>query len=785
MNTNLLFIPLKQSSVLDLGDELRQVITNNYFQPASSFNSDLIYITQLRNQVAQIKNVNDELGKTSQDDSILPEYLQVLNALQNKFSDDCVEFAWFDTLAYGPQGPYRYRSLKIEKLNVIYQIGSLYSQIAISELRHTDIGLKRACHYFQLSAGCFMFINNFLIETIKNKNDPLVLLIPLSMQLSTIQCLEYLMLAQAQETIWQKAINNNSIKDSVVARLSIQTSEYYSKALDFGNSSDLIKLEWINHMKVKKLHFLAAAHLRSSTIAADSFQYGEQVAHLRVASQAVDQASKSKKYVNSLVLEDLQGLADVIKVRLRTAEKDNDLVYLKIVPQEKELKTIIGVSMVKSIIPEAFEQKPESNTEIFKELLPYVIIHVAQAMRERQDEYVQTKFHTPILSLNNMLVKFLIDRDLPASIDSIQQPENIPDSVIHHSQEILKTGGVDFIGKAFKELDKLKLECNHLLQECETRIDLDRSEDDMLRRKQGSTRWTRKSTDDAAQELIKKVDKMKQYLLQANNGDGFVLKKFYDIKPALDVYSSGYKALSQYIPNSQYIELPEHLLIVISDLRSCLARANTLESERKEFLQTLEIRSRDNSILPKLITEYNSNRSKYQTENGEFNSNAFESVYEKHMKLFDSDIKYIARTRDSQMTLEHEIDSINQKFVQEFKSLQNSSNEKRQQVLQYLETAYEKLLEIINNLTEGSKFYTDFIEKGSAVLQECEEYLYRRRVESRDLELAISNSFQQQQQVQEQNEQLSVPRNYSNDKLISPKTSKPGLWNPNSDIQFS
>ena len=117
----------------------------------------------------------------------------------------------------------------------------------------------------------------------------------------------------------------------------------------------------------------------------------------------------------------------------------------------------------------------------------------------------------------------------------------------------MKTGGVDFIDKAFKELDKLKLECNHLLQECETRIDLDRSEDDMLR-KQGSTRWTRKSTDDAAQELIKKVDKMKQYLLQANNGDGFVLKSFTTSNQPW--MSSGYKALSQYIPNSQYIELP-------------------------------------------------------------------------------------------------------------------------------------------------------------------------------------------------------------------------------------
>ena len=115
-------------------------------------------------------------------------------------------------------------------------------------------------------------------------------------------------------------------------------------------------------------------------------------------------------------------------------------------------------------------------------------------------------------------------------------------------------------------------------------------------------------------------------------------------------------------------------------------------------------------------------------------------VSTKHMKLFDSDIKYIARTRDSQMTLEHEIDSINQKFVQEFKSLQNSSNENVNKYFSIWKQ-HMRILEIINNLTEGSKFYTDFIEKGSAVLQECEEYLYRRRVESRDLELAISNSF--------------------------------------------
>ncbi|EMG49564.1 pH-response regulator protein palA/RIM20 [Candida maltosa Xu316] len=778
MNSNLLYIPLKQSRPIDFGNELRQVITNNYFQPASSFDSDLNYLTQLRNNVTDIKDL--QTNSNGKSESYLLEYFQILGPIQRKFSDDCVEFAWYDTLAYGPQGPFAYRSLKVEKLNSVFQLGCLYSQMAIVESRHTDLGLKKSCHNFQLSSGCFQYILDFLEKELSITNNPLFLQIPKNFQIETIRCLKYLMLAQAQEIIWQKAINNASMKDSVIARLSLQTSEYYSQALIYGDASDLIKLEWINHIKVKKFHFLAAAHLRASTIAADALQYGEQVAHLRVASSTIDQALKNKKYVNPLVLEDLSGLADVIKTRLRTAEKDNDLVYLKIVPPESDLKPIISVSMVKSVEPEQFNKNP--HREIFKELLPYVIINVAQALRERQDDFIRTRFLEPIQSLNTIFTKFLNERGLPASIDSLQQPENIPDSIIHHSKEILNNGGYEFIDRSFQEIQNLKTECDHLLKECQNRIALDRTEDDMLRNKQGSVRWTRATTDEAASEIITKTSKMNQYLEQASKGDESIVQKYCNIKPILEVYSGGYDALTKYIPNSSYLKLPDNLLNIVIELRSCLSQGSAIETERQNFIQELEIKSRDNNILPKLIKEYNTHSIDAFNEDGDFQPQFFEPVYEKHIKIFNSDLQKLENSKEAQVKLEQEIGTINDRFRREFNHVRNASQEKRQSALQQLEHGFEKFLEIVTNLNEGSKFYMNFIEKGTNVLRECEEYLYKRRIESRDLELAINNSFQQQQQQQP----IEIPpKKDEHEHLVSPRTSKPGIWNPNSDIKFS
>ncbi|CAI5756897.1 unnamed protein product [Candida verbasci] len=759
IENNLLYIPLKQASPINLGEKLGQVIDDKYFQPSNLFSKDLIDLTNIRNEIAKLKNI--EISNKEID--LLYNYLTILSDfLEKKFPDDAIEFGWSDLLTH-QLSTHKLRSFKFEKLNNIFQLGAIYSQLALKESRHTDEGLKKSCNLFQLSSGCFQYISNLVdkYNTIHFSSD---------FRNETVLSLMNLMLAQAQETIWQKALNNTTIKDSVIARLSLSVSEYYSKTVEFGKLSDFIKLEWLNHMDVKKFHFLAASHFRLSNVALDSAEYGVQVAHLRLASKFVDLAFKHKKYVSQFVIEDLNGLSEVVKTKLRTAEKDNDLIYLKIVPNEVDLKKIEGASMVKPIYSDKFNNEPSK--EYFKELIPYVIVNVAQAMRERQDDFINSRFHEPIISLNNMLNQFVTERGLPASIDSIQQPENIPESIINHSKEILNLGGIELIEKIILENQNLSIECNNLVEECNKRIQLDSNEDDMLRKRQGTARWNRPSTAEAAKELIFKIEKMYEYLDQAKSGDSIINQKFYNIKSALEVYVGGQKSLNSYIPNSTYSSLDPEVLKKINYLRDLLSQITTLEEERKTFLNSLEIKSRDNNILPKLIEKYKANPKEINDLDAN-NISIFEEIYVNHLKSFNIDIDYLNKSKETQIELENNINLANNEFIKSYQATKDSTTIERENSLQTLEIAYNQYLEIISNLNEGSKFYHDFLTKGNNVLKDCEDYLYKRRLESRDLEISL-------------NTPPTPSQSNEAGKIVSPKSSKPigGVWNPDAGIKF-
>ncbi|ODV77446.1 BRO1-domain-containing protein [Suhomyces tanzawaensis NRRL Y-17324] len=719
---NLLVIPLRQARPMDLGNELSQIIQRDYFQTPSSFHDDLATVTALRNKVGAITN---ESVSTS-DVLLLQEYYLHLIHLKRKFPPDSIEFAWYGTLTYGLSGPAKLRSFSIEQLNVLFQLGSLFSQLALKESRHTDEGLKQGCAKLQLAAGCFQMI---LLE--QEAGIP----VPNDFTHDTIQALKWLMLAQAQEMVWQKAVSNGKMKDSVIAKLAIQTSEFYSEALKYGNASDYIKLEWINHITVKKFHFRAAAFYRASMGYQDTFQYGEQVCCLRVASESVSFALKLKKYVNSFVIEDLQGLVDTIERSLKVAEKDNDLIYLKVVPNEKDLKPLVGTVIVKPIEPK-FE---EPTKPLFEDLLPYIVIQVSQAFRERIDNYIKEKFANPVVSLNKMMIDFLTERNLPASIDSLQQPENLPELIIKHSQEIIGIGGTNVIEESITETSQIAGQCKGLLQECKNRIQLEAQEDDMLRLRQGTQRWTRESSSVAGQKLFPKVEKMELYLQQAEAGDKLVLSKYYDLKPYLEIYCGGYKTLVDYIPSSNYTQLDQNITSIISDIRAAVNEARNLEDSRKDLLRNVELKTKDNPILPKVIEDYKVNKTRIYQNEGVIREREFEGVFELHLGIYNKELMELEALKNKQISLESEIDMLNKRFISEFNIRVSESQQARGESLQVLESVYSKYLDIISNLNEGNKFYNDFILKGTGVLKECEDFLYKRRMEGRELELSIQH----------------------------------------------
>jgi programmed cell death 6-interacting protein len=84
-------------------------------------------------------------------------------------------------------------------------------------------------------------------------------------------------------------------------------------------------------MNAKHHHFAAAAQYRQSQDCLESSKYGEEVARLQDALEAVKEALLLQRYLNRQVHENLEELKEKVMETLKGAEKDNDMIYLSMI----------------------------------------------------------------------------------------------------------------------------------------------------------------------------------------------------------------------------------------------------------------------------------------------------------------------------------------------------------------------------------------------------------------------------------------------------------------------
>jgi programmed cell death 6-interacting protein len=203
-------------------------------------------------------------------------------------------------------------------------LAALYSQLVFSANRATSDGLKEACSYLCNATGVISFLRDKIIPDMRSTP-------PEDMDPGTLECLELLLLAQAQECYWQRAVTNG-LKDASIAKIAAMVSDYYSQAMDLAIKSDAISSEWIHHMTAKHHHFAAVAQFRASRDCLDKRKYGEEVARLKDAVACANEALREARYVNKTVLGDLNILKNKLLDDLQRAEKDNDIIYLRTPP---------------------------------------------------------------------------------------------------------------------------------------------------------------------------------------------------------------------------------------------------------------------------------------------------------------------------------------------------------------------------------------------------------------------------------------------------------------------
>ena len=133
-----------------------------------------------------------------------------------------VDFPWYPALGFHTNSPVVHNNLRFELANIVYNLAALYSQLAFATNHTTSDGLKLAAQYGVSAAGTIHFLRTEVLPDMRSTP-------PEDMDSMTLESLEQLSLAQAQECFWQKAIKDG-MKDGTIARLAAKVSDYYSQA---------------------------------------------------------------------------------------------------------------------------------------------------------------------------------------------------------------------------------------------------------------------------------------------------------------------------------------------------------------------------------------------------------------------------------------------------------------------------------------------------------------------------------------------------------------------------
>lgn len=209
-------------------------------------------------------------------------------------------------------------SMAFEKASMLFNLGAIYSRLG-SECPSTAEGVKQAAAYFQQSAGVFVY----LAENLEVWG-------MVGAATKQLYCMSELMLAQAQEAFLAKAVDGK-MKDSVLAKLAMQASVFYTSVADYMKELSMFDKSWQSHVQVKALFLHGVCQYHKGLDCESIGKYGESVAYLGACVQnckAALEYSLVKHLTTKKLPVDIKAFMANAEVKLGKSNKDNDLICI-------------------------------------------------------------------------------------------------------------------------------------------------------------------------------------------------------------------------------------------------------------------------------------------------------------------------------------------------------------------------------------------------------------------------------------------------------------------------
>lgn len=277
MSHKMIVVPGKKAHEVNLTQPLKQFIQQTYSSNLDDYMKSADALNQLRNEALFKANRQEKLAK-------LMRYYDQLCAIETKLpiseNQIRIPFKWADAFEKGSifgRSSLVLSSNLYERLCVLFNIGATCSDVASTQQLDTEDGLKSAAKYFQLAASCYSFIrDNALTAT---RSDCTSDLYP-----DTLSVLISIMLAQAQEVFYQKAVKDK-MKDLTISKIAAQCSDYYADAMKAIQNDSLKDMQrmWLAQLAGKQaLYHAMSEYHRSEHDNNDRKCIGEALARLGV-----------------------------------------------------------------------------------------------------------------------------------------------------------------------------------------------------------------------------------------------------------------------------------------------------------------------------------------------------------------------------------------------------------------------------------------------------------------------------------------------------------------------
>ncbi|ORY55127.1 BRO1-like domain-containing protein [Pseudomassariella vexata] len=733
MQSNILSVPFRKGAQLSLSIAVRQYISTKYDQHPDMFRQDLDVIDTLRRDAVNIREGHPSGVKK------LQAYAAQLVWMCGKFPVDIgADFTWYPSLGYNTERPIVHNNLHFELANVLYNLAALYSHLAMTSNRSDTEGLKTAASFYSQSAGVLKHMKDEILPDLHTMP-------PEDMDENTLESLMQLQLAQSQECFWQKAVMDG-YKDASIAKLAARVSDLYNIAGEAAMQSEAISSSWIHHMSAKHHHFAAAAQYRAACDCLEKRKYGEEVARLRDAVACVAEGLKESRggYLNKVVVDDLNGLKKRVEEDLKRAEKDNDVIYLNVVPSKSELKTLDRANMAIARVPPAVAapldflgDKGEFGPALFTKLVPYSVHIAVSIYEERRDRLVNQNIISELEVLNERIHEILSSLNLPGSIQAFEKPLGLPGTLVQHAEEIRQADAISRLQRSFADIDKLRAADIAVFEEGKELLQAEEEEDMRLRRRHGTERWSRpESRTEPSQgaKLWSQVGEAEGWFGNSASSDQVVRDKFRGTEPVLAVLAGPDRGMMDFVPLSRRTEIPETLRPAIGRLRGAYNDITRLESRRRRKAEALREKAKSDDIKSDILTEA-ARLERTQAVATAIVPAHFEDFFEKRLNaLFAPDLELVRKEGIEQEKVIDDLVRVNREFESQKKVVGDKGNREREQALQKLENAYYKYKELVSNVEVGRKFYNDLSRIVGGFRDGARSYVTERRREARMLE---------------------------------------------------